>query len=123
MHALSTGQILREPVATATWMTSRSNLGLGPQQFMFGGVTLLPACHLLGCRMNKKCPQHFRNPRSTPVGGFRGPDDGAAARMRELGDEAHGSRPVQVRGWFSTCRDTKGTEFAPWQNDPSAPAR
>jgi hypothetical protein len=56
MQALSTGQILREPVATATWMTSRSNLGLGPQQFMFGGVTLLPACHLLGCRMNKKCP-------------------------------------------------------------------
>ena len=47
--------------------------------------------------------------------------DKVAARVKELGGEADAPRPVQGRGWFSTCRDTQGNEFGLWQNDPSAP--
>ncbi len=41
-------------------------------------------------------------------------------RVRELGGEASDPRPVPNMGWFSTCKDPHGNEFALWQVDPSA---
>ncbi len=42
------------------------------------------------------------------------------ARVRELGGEASERRPVPSMGWFSTCTDPHGNEFALWQVDESA---
>jgi predicted enzyme related to lactoylglutathione lyase len=43
------------------------------------------------------------------------------ARVKELGGEAGEPMPVPSMGWFATCKDTQGSEFGLWQNDPSAP--
>ena len=48
--------------------------------------------------------------------------DAGISRVRELGGEASERRPVPSMGWFSTCKDPHGNEFALWQVDPSASA-
>jgi predicted enzyme related to lactoylglutathione lyase len=44
-----------------------------------------------------------------------------ATRVRELGGQAGEPMPVPGMGWFSTCTDPHGNEFALWHNDASAP--
>jgi cytochrome P450 len=40
---------------------------------------------------------------------------------QELGGVAGEPRPVPGMGWFTTCQDPQGNEFALWQDDPAAP--
>jgi len=43
--------------------------------------------------------------------------------VRELGGEANEPMPVPAMGWFSTCTDPQGNEFALWQTDTSTGSR
>jgi hypothetical protein len=46
--------------------------------------------------------------------------EASIARVRELGGTAGDKQPVPTHGWFAACKDTEGTEFSLWQNDPTA---
>jgi predicted enzyme related to lactoylglutathione lyase len=47
--------------------------------------------------------------------------DASLAQVRDLGGQAEDKQPVPSMGWFAHCKDTEGTNFGLWQNDPSAP--